>query len=360
MAVSIKSQIKDRMNCSIVGARGYSGIELARVLLQHPFAELKYCFATSEFRLSDYLNSEDAAKVVCLTDDKFEDILKTNLIDVVFLATPAEVSLKLAPMIVAAGKKLIDLSGAFRLKENSYQKWYGFSHTEDELLKKAQYGLLPWAKPLGSQLRDEKIVANPGCFATAVAMALIPLIKDHVISTENIVIDAKSGATGAGKKATEKLLFSEVDGECLPYKVGCHQHYPEIIESIAAFTGKTIDAHFTTSLLPIRRGIIAGIYGRLVSGKTIDDVEKALANAYSGYPLVNFAAVGKNSNLLLLKRVIGTGKTHISFEVQDDKIFVFSCIDNLMKGAASQAVENFNRILDLPIETGITGLEAII
>ena|SRR3989344_3375235 len=112
MALSMKSQSRNRINCSIVGARGYSGIELARVLLQHPHADLKYCFATSEFRLSDFLNSEAAAKVICLTDDK----LPTHLTDVVFLATPAEVSLKLAPVILAAGKKLIDLSGAFRLK----------------------------------------------------------------------------------------------------------------------------------------------------------------------------------------------------------------------------------------------------
>lgn len=349
MTATMKS---NRITCSIVGARGYSGIELARILLQHSSAELKYCFATSEFRLSDYLNSEAATKVICLTDDK----LQTHLTDVVFLATPAEVSMKLAPVIVAAGKKVIDLSGAFRLKENSYPQWYGFTHTEEALLKKAQYGLLPWAGPA----QKNEVVANPGCFATAVAMALIPLIKEKVLSTENIVIDAKSGATGAGKKATEKLLFAEVDGECLPYKVGCHQHYPEIVEAIAAFTGVSMDAHFTTSLLPIRRGIIAGIYGRLAAGKTIADIEKALTKAYRDYPLVSFAAIEKNSNLLLLKRVIGTGKTHISFEVQGDKVFVFSCIDNLMKGAASQAVENFNRISDLPMGTGIDGLEAMI
>lgn len=343
---------KKRMTCSIVGARGYSGIELARILLQHSSAELKYCFATSEFRLSDYLNSAAASKVICLTDDK----LAAHLTDVVFLATPAEVSLKLAPVIIAAGKKVIDLSGAFRLQENSYPQWYGFSHTEEVLLKKAQYGLLPWAGPL----QNETLIANPGCFATAVTMALIPLVKEKVICTENIVIDAKSGATGAGKNASEKLLFSEVDGECLPYKVGCHQHYPEIVEAISAFTGVKLDAHFTTSLLPIRRGIIAGIYGRLPAGKTVEDIEKALTSAYRDYPLVSFAEIGKNSNLLSLKKVVGTGKTHISFEVQGEKVFIFSCIDNLMKGAASQAVENFNRISDLPIGTGIDGLEAMI
>ena len=191
-------------------------------------------------------------------------------------------------------------------------------------------------------------------------MALIPLLKEEVIRAENIVIDAKSGATGAGRKASERMLFSEVDGECLPYKVGCHQHYPEIVETVKAFTGKTVDAHFVTSLLPVRRGIIAGVYGRLVAGKTKADVEKAFAKAYSDYGLVSVADAGQNANLLSLKRVIGTGRTHISYEIQGEKLFVFSCIDNLMKGAASQALENFNRISDFKLETGINGLEAAI
>ncbi len=355
MAIS-KSQIKknvgNRITCSIVGARGYSGLELARILLRHPHAELKYCFATSEFQLSDYLNTQEAAGVVCMADSKLE----AHLTDVVFLATPAEVSLKLAPVIVAAGKKVVDLSGAFRLKENSYEQWYGFSHTEPALLKDANYGLLPFSGPA----KGEQLVANPGCFATAVAMAIIPLIKEGAIHTENIVIDAKSGATGAGKKAAERMLYTEVDGECLPYKVGCHQHQPEIQETIAAFTGKNLDFHFVTSLLPVRRGIIAGVYGRMAAGKTIEDVEKAFAKAYGDYPLVSFSSIDKNAGLLSLKKVVGTAKTHISFEVKGEKIFVFSCIDNLMKGAASQAVENFNRISDFPLETGINGLEAII
>ncbi len=354
MTEIIHSQVRKSLTCSIVGARGYSGIELARILLRHPQADLKYCFATSEFKLSDYLNSEAALKVTCLKDDQ----LLANLTDtdIVFLATPAEVSLKLAPMILSAGRKVIDLSGAFRLKEHSYETWYGFSHTEALLLKSARYGLIPWVGPA----KNDELIANPGCFATAVAMALIPLIKEDVINIENIVVDAKSGATGAGRKATERMLFSEVDGECLPYKVGCHQHYPEIKETVAAFTGKTLDYQFITSLLPVRRGIIAGIYGRLRPGKTIDNIKNAFTKAYADYPLISFSSVAENPQLLSLKQVVGSAKTHISFEVQGNKFFVFSCIDNLLKGAASQAVENFNRIADLPIGTAISGLEAMI
>lgn len=348
----VVSDQNSKITCSVVGARGYSGLETARLLLSHPRAQLTHCFATSAFKLSDYLTHKKAKDVVCLLDSE----IMQNLTDVVFLATPAEVSLRLAPQIVAAGKKVIDLSGAFRLKENDYSKWYGFDHTESSALKSAQYGLCPWVGPS----KSESLIANPGCFATAITLALIPLLKNNLIAADTIVIDAKSGSSGAGKKASENLLFTEVEGECLPYKVGRHQHYPEIVEAVEAFSGKKIEAHFSTSLLPIRRGIIAGIYCKLEAGKTIKDVEAAFQKAYGDYSLVSFGSIAKEPALLSLKRVVGTGKTHLSFEVEGQKLYLYSCIDNLLKGAASQAIENFNRISDLPIETGVSHLEAVI
>lgn len=340
-----------KISCSIVGARGYAGLETARLLLQHPFAELTHCFATSEFKLSNHLSHPAAAQVQCLPDS---EILQ-HLTDVVFLATPANVSLCLAPKILQAGKKVVDLSGAFRLKKNDYEKWYGFEHTEKEALSAASYGLLPWVGPASG----EKLIANPGCYATAITLALIPLLKNHLIAENSIVVDAKSGTSGGGKKAAENLLFTEVDGECLPYKVGCHQHYPEIIEALEAFSGKKIEAHLTTSLLPVRRGIIAGIYAQLHEGFGMAEVAAAFAQAYGDYPLLSFGSLKKEPTLLSLKKVVGTAKTHISYEVVGQRLYVFSCIDNLLKGAASQAIENFNRVSDLPISTGLSHLEAL-
>ncbi len=340
------------IGCSVVGARGYTGLETVRLLLSHPSANLTHCFATSEFKLKDYLTSEKVNNISCLPDTE----IMNHLTDVVFLATPAEVSMKLAPQILAAGKKVIDLSGAFRLKTFDYLKWYGFAHTEKEILASATYGLSPWIGPA----KKENLIANPGCFATAVNMALIPVLKQNLIDTNSVVIDAKSGSTGAGKKAAENLLFTEVDGECLPYKVGQHQHHPEIIEAIEAFSGKKINAHFVTSLLPVRRGIIAGIYAQLNPGLTINDVKNAFQKAYKDYPLVSFSAIKETPTLVSLKKVVGTAKTHISFEVVDNKLYLFSCIDNLLKGAASQAIENFNRISDLPVQTGLGHLEVMI
>lgn len=339
---------------SVVGARGYTGLELVRILLRHPAVSLTHCFATQKFSLASLMGNPKAAQVQCLVDTEIEN----HLTDLVFLATPAEVSLELAPKILKAGKKVIDLSGAFRLKENDYEKWYGFTHPHQTLLAQAHYGLLPFSKAVSGEL-----IANPGCYATAVNMALIPLLKANVIETPSIVIDAKSGTSGGGKKLSENLLFSEVEGECLPYKVGKHQHLPEIIEAVKIFSGVPIDPHFTTSLLPIRRGIIASIFAKMNTqgnrSENLQQIEKAFSQAYAGHPLVQFGSLELRPELLSLKKVVGTPSTHISYEVIENKVYVFSLIDNLLKGAASQAVENLNCLLNLPPVTGLEHLEAI-
>ncbi len=342
---------------SIVGARGYSGLELAKILLSHPHVELTHCYATSSFELFDYISHSKAKTVRCLS----ESDLDSNNSDIVFLATPAEVSLKIAPSLLAKGCKVIDLSGAFRLKNSDYEKWYGFKHSEPELLKKSVYGLLPFVGPHKNQTGScENLIANPGCYASAVSLALIPLIKENLIFTDSLVIDAKSGTSGAGKKAAENLLFTEVDGECLPYKVGRHQHLPEIQEAVKQFTGIEINPHFTTSLLPVRRGITAAIYANLREGLTLKDVDATFKKYYESNALFEIGALARRPQLSFLKKIVGTAKTHISYEVVGQKLFVFSVIDNLLKGAAGQAVENLNRLLDLNTNTSLTSLEAVL
>lgn len=328
-----------------MGARGYSGAELARILLRHPGAELVACFAgEKEFSLADYL--PEAGRVPVLATSE----IATTGLDVLFLATPAEVSAELA---AKANCDVIDLSGAFRLDNAETKKFYGIEASP--IWEKAVYGLSPFLAPAASG--SKRLISNPGCYATSVLMALIPLLKDDLIVRDSLVIDAKSGATGAGRKAAENLLFTEVDGECLPYRVGKHQHLPEIRRWAKALTGADIDPFFTTSLLPIRRGIISGIYARLKPGKTAGEVAHAFAMAYKGYPLVrlsspelHFPEHEVSAKLALsLKTVVGSARTHIQFQVVNDKLYLFSLIDNLLKGAASQAVENMNRLFDFPV-----------
>lgn len=330
---------------SIVGARGYSGLELARLLLRHPAVELTHCFATREFQLSDELLNDSAKSVACLTDNE----VMNHLTDIVFLATPAEVSFELAPKIIKQGKMVIDLSGAFRLQKSDSTPWYGFSPQKLSPAIKSEYGLSPFC---GSLNKATQLIANPGCYATAISLALIPLLKHGIIETENIVIDAKSGTTGAGRKANESLLFSEVDGQCLPYRVGRHQHLPEIQEAISSFSGAEPDPHFVTHLLPVKRGIIASIFAHSKTDK-LADVERAFTYEYAEYPLLKHGvAIEKLANL---QNVVGTPNIHLSYTLVGTKLYVFSIIDNLMKGAASQAVENLNRVLDLPLAFSLNG-----
>lgn len=341
----------------IVGVRGYSGLELARILLKHPNAKLAACFATdSKFALSDYL-PEESAKGVSVAALADLPAIAPEL-DTVFLATPAEASLELAPKLLAAGCKVIDLSGAFRLKgadaqatKALYEKWYGFEHAYPELVEQAHYGLVPWSGPVP---KDKRLVANPGCYATAALLALLPLVKEKLIRSDTLVIDAKSGASGAGRKAAENLLFTEVEGECLPYKVGAHQHLPEICGYVDKFAAGAIDPLFSTHLLNVRRGIIAGLYARLSEGVSAEQVTKAYERHYGEYPLVRLQAG------LKLKQVVGSARAHISAHVDKDKLYVFSLIDNLLKGAASQAVENFNVLHDLPVQLSLTSMEGLL
>jgi N-acetyl-gamma-glutamyl-phosphate reductase len=339
---------------SIVGARGYSGLELVRILLNHSGVELKYCFATEAFSLKNYFSNPKINSVECYAQS---EILNYKT-DIVFLATPAEVSMHLAPQLIEKNKSLvIDVSGAFRLKNNSYAKWYGFDHDQKALLSKAVYGLNPWAAPVAAN--DNKLIANPGCYATSIMMGLLPLLKSDAIETDSIVVDAKSGTTGGGKKPTENLLYSEVDGECLPYKIGKHQHYPEIQEYLEMFSGKKVDFHFSTSLLSARRGIISSIFAKLKPGVTESDVEKAFSTFYKDQPMIQFGSLKNNPQLASLKKVVGTNNTHISYTVDGNKLYVFSVIDNLVKGAAGQAVENMNKNFDYPVDMGLSQLEAL-
>ncbi len=354
----------------VIGGSGYAGLELVRLLMKHPATELRICFSTkgSAFTFADYLpiRGSRALPVANISElDKWMGEL-----DTVFLATPIDASLDLAPRLLAAGVNVIDLSGAFRLvsggtaeRLEAYQKWYGLSHSSPELLDKAEYGLIPWLpKPQGEGAR---LIANPGCYATSVLMALLPLLKRNLIQPETLVIDAKSGTSGAGRKPSEDLLFTEVDGECLPYRVGQHQHLPEIRHYAEKYGAVDIDPMFTTHLLGIRRGILSGIYSKTREAVTESDISSAYAEDYSDYGLVEWGTLRDKSSRsaafnLSLKRVVGTALTRIQFRLEDGRLYLFSLIDNLIKGAAGQAIENLNRLQGLPPGTGLKELEGVL
>jgi N-acetyl-gamma-glutamyl-phosphate reductase len=273
-------------------------------------------------------------------------------LDLVFLCTPNEISLEWAPKILAQGVSVIDLSGSFRLKKHDYLKWYGFDHTENELLKKSEYALYPWQKL--ASLKDKagpRLIANPGCYATAVEMTLLPLLKAQVIHAQHIFVDAKSGTTGAGRKASAALLFSEVAGEFKPYKVGQHQHWPEIVETLEKFAGVVCEPVFVTELLPIERGISAAFFMEWDPAwpqekRTAHELEKIFVEAYLSDASVK---IGQGDEFAAIKSVARTNKISIKVNVAFDKPIAFCVIDNLQRGAAGQALMNAYQLFDKKI-----------
>lgn len=332
-----------RAPVGIVGASGYSGAVLASLLARHPGASL--VLATSDKRAGERVSDVTGADTGALRFSPNGAALElAAACDVVLLATSAEVSLDVAPRLLAAGKRVIDLSGAFRLADVAdYPRWYRLEHRHPELLAEAHYGLFELS---GAPRPGTRLVANPGCYPTAALLAVAPLLRAGLAEPQPVIIDAKSGVTGAGRQAREEYSLAEVAGDLRAYKLLSHQHTPEIERFARAKV--TFSAH----LLPIRRGILATSYLRPRGGATTDAVMAALARAYDGDPFVRVMAPER----VRIAGVAGTNQAHVGAVSDGDVIVVTSAIDNLVKGAAGQALENLNLLLGIPRETALVGL----
>lgn len=311
---------------ALAGATGYSGLELVRLLNGHPHV-----------KLTEKIGRDTDVGTLA------------GRVDLAFLATPAEVSLEMAPVLLKAGIHVVDLSGAFRLKRHAYPEWYGFEHSARALLESAEYGMYPW-KPLKPATGSPRLVANPGCYATAVALALIPLVKSGVVDAASLAVDAKSGTSGAGRKAETRLLFSEIFGEYLPYKVGRHQHWPEIVETVENETSVRLNFPFVTSLIPVERGISATIFGAWKNGSKMTELAAAFEAAYGAQPDMK---IGRDGTALSMKAVVGTNRVHFEIAEAFGKPIVFVSIDNLLRGAAGQALMNANQLLGFSAQEGL-------
>src|SRR5436190_11385652 len=279
----------------IIGASGYSGLELSRILALHPRVELKLLG-------SDKWAGETAArraglrgpagKLKYAPQEKCGELARECA--VVFLATPAEASLELAPRILEAGVRVVDLSGAFRLKDPSlYPRFYGFQHPRPDLLSEASYGLPELTPPP----QGTRLVANPGCYPTAAALALAPLVEAGLLAADPLIVDAASGVTGAGRRAAEEYSFAEVDEDFRAYKVLRHQHQPEMAQALSR------PLTFTPHLLPVKRGILATCYGRLAPGRKPTELRAAFLHKYAESP---FVEVLETPDQVTLKAVTGT------------------------------------------------------
>ena len=338
----------NRINTAILGASGYTGAELLRLLARHPNARITALTAEKRAgaalgEVFPHLANLDVPKMVKIGDVDFSGI------DVAFCALPHG----LTQEVVAAlptHLKIVDLSADFRLHDvATYAKWYGHEHLAPKLQTEAVYGITELAR---AEVAKARLVANPGCYPTSAQLPLVPLLEAGLIETGDIIIDAKSGVTGAGREAKEANLYSEVAEGIHAYGVGGHRHAPEIEQGLTAAAGQPIIVNFTAHLMPMSRGILSSIYVKLAKGATADDLRATLSKRYASEPFVHVMPGGHTPATRHVR-----GSNHCRIAVFPDRVpgraIIVSVIDNLVKGASGQAVQNFNVMCGLPETTAL-------
>ncbi len=336
------------MNVSVIGASGYSGAELLKILLSHKAVKVRRVFANSSAgkRLDEVYGIFKGRTDLILEQFSVDKVADSDL---VFVALPSGEAMNIVPSLIKAGKRVIDLGGDFRLKNiAAYQQYYKREHTAQDLLAEATYGLPEWNK---ETIKKAKLVANPGCYATSAILPLIPLLKEGVAEEQGVVISSLSGVSGAGRSASIDYSFSEVNESVRAYKVGVHQHTPEIEVAISGATGKDVSVTFVPHLIPITRGIYSSIYVRLKKKVSQDEVVELYRRSYSSSPFVRFDP----NAVPEIKNVNYTNYCDIGLRVDERNktVVILSVIDNLIKGAAGQAVQNMNIMFGLNETEGL-------
>lgn len=322
----------------IVGISGYSGETALKLLLNHPQVRVTYVSANNTTgKIDDILPTLNGRiNLIC---EKYNPKQALGLCDVFILAVPHTIAQQITPDLLKAKKKVIDLSADYRLKDPKvFQKWYGTAHTDKANLAKAVYGLPELYR---NDVKKASLVANPGCYPTAAILSLAPLVAAKTKEIKSIIIDAKSGVSGAGKKAALALMFSEVNENFKAYKVFAHQHTPEITSYLSKLAGKNIDLTFITHLIPINRGILETAYVQFSGAVEVKTLHDLYAKFYKKEKFVRILKIGQQPET---KNVLGTNFCDIAVSLSENKklAVITSAIDNLMKGASGQAVQNLN------------------
>lgn len=322
----------------IVGVSGYSGKAVLDILLRHPQVRVTYAGANNtQGSIEDiWPDLRNRTQLYC---EKFNPKNAAEMCDVIFLALPHTESMNCAGKLLSMGKKVIDLSADFRLrKPHEYKQWYGLEHKAPQLISKAVYGL---PELFRERIKKSQFIANPGCYPTAAILALAPLVATGGETVDSITIDAKSGVSGAGRKALNSLMFVEVNENFKAYKVLEHQHTPEINQCLSLISSCLVDVTFVAHLLPNSHGILETIYIRLNSEITANEIQTLYKKFYKTETFVRVLPQGVQPET---KNVVGSNFCDISIVVSQDKklVVITSVIDNLIKGAAGQAVQNMN------------------
>lgn len=328
----------------VVGGTGYTGVELLRLLAGHSQVEVVAITSRAEagVRVADYFPSLRGRYELAFSDPAAAPLKDC---DCVFFATPNGVAMSQARALLDAGAKVVDFSADFRLKDRAvWEKWYKVAHASPELFGEAVYGLPEINR---ERIRKARLVANPGCYATAVQLALLPLVETDFVDHRHLIADAKSGVSGAGRKAEVDILFSEATDNFKAYAVKGHRHHPEIMESLASLegvTGRSLGLTFVPHLVPMVRGILATVYARITAET---DFQGLYERRYGGEPFVDVLPPGTQPET---RWVRGTNQCRIAVHrpMDGDTLVVLAVEDNLVKGAAGQAIQNMNLMFGFP------------
>lgn len=327
------------MKVSIIGTTGYGGAELLRILHRHPEFNIQSIHSTKE----DIPIWKEYPHLYEVIDDNLQTINSCKIAeesDIVFLATPSGISGNLAAEFANKEIKVIDLSGDLRLPADTYRKWYEREPVNQALSDEAIYGLSEWYR---EEIQDSKLIANPGCYPTATLLGLAPVVQEKLINPSSIIIDAKSGVSGAGRSLSRNTSFSEANENFRVYKVNEHQHTPEIEKQLLRWNNEISPITFTTHLLPITRGIMITAYVELIEDVSTTQLLELYNETYNGKP---FIRIRPENTFPSVKEVAGSNYCDIGIHVdpRTGRLTIISVIDNLMKGAAGQAVQNANII----------------
>lgn len=335
-----------RIHVGVVGASGYSGLELLKLLVHHPHVRITRLFgnASSGKRIDEV--HPLLRGVLRLAIEEF-DASKLAGLDLLFVALPSGQSMHVVPQALAGGCRVIDLGGDFRLADPAiYQKYYNHQHIAGQVVAQAVYGLTEWNC---EAIRRAQLVANPGCYPTSIQLALLPLVKQSLLDDAPVFISSYSGTSGAGRSLSDAMMFTEVNESVRAYKVGNHQHIPEIRQYLKQFGGADVSFSFVPHLLPVSRGIYTTIGCRLKPAIGVEEIARAYRASYATSPFVRIVAPA----IPEMKNVQHTNFCDIGFVQDGEQLVVFSAIDNLGKGAAGQAVQNMNIMFDLPQTEGL-------
>jgi len=337
------------IKAGIIGATGYTGAELVRMLSVHPDVELTVITSRQYegIPISDvYPGLSGRCELVC---EAFDTKTFCERVDIAFTALPHKIPMDIVPGLLDGGVRVVDLSADFRFRNVSdYEDWYQ-PHTAPELSEHAVYGLCELYR---DEIRTARVVGNPGCYPTTILLALVPLLKAGIIKAEGIISDSKSGVSGAGRGLSLGSHFCEANESFKPYKVDGHRHRPEIEEVLSAAHGAAVEITFIPHLIPATRGMLSTIYCSLVEGKTEEDARRTLAEAYASSHFVRLRKKGSVPDILHVQHTnfcdIG-----LASDPRSGRLVVMSAIDNLLKGASGQAVQNMNIMAGLDEKAGL-------